>query len=621
MTTAPTIDKGALATKSLLSLEQEAKSRLIGRGKHGGVFYPPLTHGPLRCLEEKDSLSSPLFVVDPTYSHDSRYVMKIMTLKDARREQQVSRILQRYDPSQSWFTFLIPDHEYTLHPDQYRLMWDWSIVKNSNSPANLHELQKQNYAESSVVTTTTALSTAMSELKMSYKHTSQLQAASTSTESTAICYGFISCYSGRPYTERLSKLKKCTKWIRIVKDALHLFKGLFFLHETVQVVHRDIKPCNIGYLETPSSSGKPKFLDFGLGMSVRPNQSLHDICQEMGNMRFQIWSIDINTKCNIMRTPKRFYKWIEHEEVRRWCLWFDHCRVTSKTEDEDEWYEEYIHNCIEFWNLVDSICQHTNDNNHNKPDASAAPSISMDEQSKLRFVITIITMLKQNDVISLGIMFLDFLYQTYLPYHKKKRNHLPQRLLLAKWIQNVAIPMIHPNFKTRIKLDEAIRHTQQIIEEYEANEKLETIKSKKTTITTVSKAPTSIGMSSSSSHTNADVATTMTTTTSSQPILVSTTTTTIAAALEERSSLSIRSTTSNSVLSSHSVSTATNLQQENDTSICSPDYKRMKNNIGNADSSHSRESSTLNHKTASTTTTLDPTTSFSSRLFAIVPVI
>jgi serine/threonine protein kinase len=262
--------------------------------------------------------------------------------------------------------------------------------------------------------------------------------------------------------------------MHMLRDAINLLEGLTLLHDRAFLVHRDIKAANITY-----ANRHVRMLDYGLSVDIHSSQSLEELLDSVDNIHFELWSIDINTRCTKLRTADCIGAWMANPKVRRWCMWFDYCRVTNpnpshdmkvditesaqlakagsdskeqKTKaDENEWYAKYINQCCSFWNECDVLTQ-------------ATPSSDATEQQKLKVLKEdragiIRQMLKQNDVLSLGLMICNFIFNQYIRYHQRKQLDIPDPKELAEWIQTVLIPMIQPHFASRITSKEAHRRS------------------------------------------------------------------------------------------------------------------------------------------------------------------
>lgn len=111
-------------------LEHEAKRRLIGKGKFGCVFYPPLTSfGPRRV---KQNPEAPI-----QYAGDHNYVMKVMQTRHAKQERDMGKIIHCYDPQGQFFVSLLPDVELVLKREQYQNMWNWDPQSSHLTPTTV----------------------------------------------------------------------------------------------------------------------------------------------------------------------------------------------------------------------------------------------------------------------------------------------------------------------------------------------------------------------------------------------------------------------------------------------------------------------------------------------------
>jgi Protein kinase domain len=645
-------------------LALDSKSKMIGRGKQGCVFHPPLEYFGYRnpIYQSKES----------SFVNDMRYVMKVMTRATSRRERKIVPMLRKYDPDQKRFSYIKPGIECVLKSAQYNNMWSWDILNSPNSlhrnsgsytstKAAHHMDQMQSYygkEHNSDISSpdkpifTTPLSSAFRNLqiqphsapsqavklneaksnpdihveRMMYKGKHKrfsLHRASPISENVDTHYGYISLYGGIPYGIRLQQVRK-RKWISVALDMVKLLNNLKYLHDVVKVVHRDIKAANIGY-----TSKYIRFWDFGLAISIDESQTLESIYNAIDNIHFQIWSIDINAKCTTLRKFDEFWKWMHSTDVRKWCMWFDYCRTDQsfvgtlssalpvaslsssfapslnpsvssssssahsvaiattttapvqtqtanikidkmekieKIEKEKGWYQEYITNCTTFWYSCESIlkvktkdisCEKKKENldaqkevNSNRIPDESKENKSVQIQS--RYVQTIITMLKQNDILSLGLMFCDFIFNQYIEYHRQKTLPVPRPDLLVLWIQTVLIPMIHPNFKERISSQTALENTIKIVRLYHQKVKSNVSPHLTTTTTTTT-------------------VTTMTTTqTTYEPSRTSQS--------KSSYSLSLPSVESDSTLSSTNTneSSSSLTRKENEAIVLSPLYKKTK---------------------------------------------
>lgn len=449
-TSVTSVTESATDALLVLQLQVEAKQRLIGSGKDGCIFYPPLSY--FGQGESKDST---------VYTNHPQFVMKVMSPKAANNEKQMGKLLELHDPNQQWVIFIKSGLECCLHKSNYiNDMWNWPAVKIAD-----RDVQKEDYYKSFTNSLTTELKSTTNKNNLK-KHS--LESSSLVYKHT-LYYGYIQQFGGESYASRLHALRK-KSWHQVMLDSLVLLQGLQFMHDVAHIVHRDIKAHNIGYDHT---TRRIRYWDFGLAMSIKSDQSLESICKDMNSIHFQIWSIDVNAKCAKLRTLHSFWKWLHVKDVRRWCMWFDYCKITPKNSDSKtvsdkkvstetsatKWYQRYIKHCIEFWTgcdcIVNSAVNHKSDQLREQH-----------QKSKQAYVDIIILMLKQNDVLSLGLLLCDFVFNQYIPYFDKKKRNISNSDVLSKWISSVLIPMIHPNFKQRIRVDAAILRTRQLIAEY-----------------------------------------------------------------------------------------------------------------------------------------------------------
>jgi serine/threonine protein kinase len=461
-------------------LRREAQGRLIGKGKFGCVFHPPLTHFGCRIRKSAPIKSSSTV----NYAGNHEYVMKIMKAKDAQKEMEIGKLIHQYDAKSERFITLIPDVELILKPEQYKEMWNWDIVSNHDRKS-IQTQQVQNYYHSEdekeemkkSTDSTLSLSNALSEMKLKHKKSKKKEESKTSSE--PVYYGYISRYGGISYESRLHRLRK-ENWWNILPDLIQLMESLQFMHDQMNIVHRDLKSPNYAWKDN-----QIRVLDLGLARSIKLHSTLEKMYDAIDNVHFQIWSIEMNTKYSGLRTVEAFRNWMNSDKVRRWCIWYDYCQVietqqsqqqsTKKTSNllspkttatetkqmtdemrKDCWYDEYIGHCIKFWEHVECFI---NDKT-NKTSKTSMEKV---------YLNIIIMMLKQNDVLSIGLMICDFVLNQYITYQQRKKTQIPQVELFQRWICNVLVLMIHPNFRYRLKPVEVISRTRSILMECQSS--------------------------------------------------------------------------------------------------------------------------------------------------------